>query len=180
MMGLLTGLLFILFICAFIPFIGLVVDGDIDLKPARTKIKDFFYPKYEEDNMYYNPNKPVSPPEPPTHSDTPEYKDLREFKEELNNLDKKIKYVEQLKELEKQKRDKELYLERLYAGEEDFETLYAVICRETSSWNPIHENGSRWVHGIYQTRVEAESEIADMEDARIEVFRYLPSERRSC
>lgn len=153
------------------------LEDKFDLKYIRNKIKDFFY-KIEKENgkMYYNPYKPQSPPEPPSKSDNPENEDLRAFKEELNSLDAKIEYAEQLKELEKQKQDKELYLERLYADEDEFEILYILIHTEPSIWNPVSEYGSKWVKGVYQTRNEANLAIeGDYSNYQIVTFNYLPT-----
>lgn len=151
---------------------ALTVHSDIEIDSIKTKIKDFFHSKYEEDdNMYYNPNKPVKPP---SHSDTPEDEDLRAFKKDLNNLDKEIKYAEELKKMQKEKRDKELHLERLYADEDEFEMLYILIHTE-SMWSPVSEYGSKWVKGIYQTRSEANEAIkGNYADYQIVEFNYLP------
>lgn len=161
-------------ICLFTPAIAaLVVHSDIEVDSIKTKIKDFFHSKHEEDNnMYCNPNKPVKPP---SHSDTPEDEDLRAFKKELNNLDKEIKYAEELKKMQKEKRDKELHLERLCADEYEFEMLYILIHTEPSIWSPVSEYGSKWVKGVYQTRNEANEAMAgNYSDYQIVEFNYLP------
>lgn len=174
-MIILEGVFVILAISLPIIVFTLVMTGDINVNLVKTKIKDFFQPKYEEDNMRYNPSKPQNPPKPPTKSDIPEDEGLRAFREELNSLDAKIKYAEELKELEEQKNDKELYLERLYADEEDFEKLYILIHTEPSIWNPISEYGSKWVKGVYQTRSEANEAISgNYSDYQIVEFNYLP------
>lgn len=145
--------------------------GVFDINSIKTKIKDFFYPKYEEDNMYYNPNKPCEPP-----SSEPSSDDLRALYQEVESKDAEIKYVEELKRIQKDLADKNLRLERLYADEDEFEMLYILIHTESSMWSPVSEYGSKWVKGIYQTRSEANEAIkGNYADYQIVEFNYLPN-----
>lgn len=170
-----VALIIFIIILMFAPAAAaLTVHSDIEIDSVKTKIKDFFYPKYKEDNMYYNPNKPCEPREPP--SSEPLSDDLRALYQEAESKDAEIKYVEELKRIQKDLADKNLRLERLYANEDEFEMLYILIHTESSMWSPVSEYGSKWVKGIYQTRSEANEAIkGNYADYQIVEFNYLPN-----
>lgn len=72
---------------------------------------------------------------------------LSEFKDEISELDRDIKYAEEMKRLEREKADKKSYLDSLYLEDEEKDAVYSV---QEQSYGGVE------LIGVYATRTEAE------------------------
>lgn len=79
---------------------------------------------------------------------------LSEFKDEISELDRDIKYAEEMKRLEREKADKETYLDSLYLEDEEKDVVYLV--RESSFHGGLYL-------GIYATKTEAKGAKSEIE-----------------
>lgn len=164
MMSYIFGLI-IMFALVFLATCVLLIshlEDKFDLKYIKSKIKDFFYPKYNEDKK-----------SGANYAD-PSTDDLSELRQKVKNKDAEIEYAEELVSTQKEFADKDLYLKRLYADEDEFETLYVAYKRDDYSYHtPAFE--------FFQTRIEAEEFASQLRDVHnrnegiVKELKYLPN-----
>ena len=137
-----------------------LLSGVFDANSIKTKIKDFFYPKHQEDKK-----------SDANYAD-PSTDDLSELRQKVKEKEAEIEYAEELVRIQKDIADKDLHLKRLYADEDEFETLYVVY-----KYRVYH---GRDIEKIFQTKIEAEEYAQTLNEGGysygiVEEFKYLPN-----